>query len=222
MTSLSSQTVLIDTAVGQPVDRELMKKCIMKAKIFKAVAAAFERTKHDRLARVLEKISTYKLLIRTGVGGRAAARAAKVVLDELEVGQLESFVEQRRHPHIPGCGFPSIELLQFASIRFSGMHMDQGCGSREIMTCQHFGWLPDTSLKKVPLMVALMDKLERDGVQGKATPFEWQLLLDAFGQAKSAAAVNLETLHPVTLLAWQTGYDATMSETSQTRVDGKQ
>ena len=72
-------------------------------------------------------------------------------------------------------------------------------------------------------MVALMDKLERDGgLQGKATPFEWQLLLDAFGQAKSAAAVNLETLHPVTLLAWQTGYDATMSETSQPRAGGKQ
>ena len=91
------------------------------------------------------------------------------------------------------------------------------------MMCHHFGWLTDASLKKIPLMVALMDKLESDvGLQGKATPFEWQLLLDAFGQAKSAAAVNLETLHPVTLLAWQTGYDATMSETSQPRVDGKQ
>ena len=51
-------------------------------------------------------------------------------------------------------------------------------------------------------MVALMDKLESDvGLQGKATPFEWQLLLDAFGQAKSEDTVNLETLHPVTPLA---------------------
>ena len=48
---------MIDTAVGHPVDRELMKKCIMKAKIFKAVAAAFERL---RLDRVLENVTTYK------------------------------------------------------------------------------------------------------------------------------------------------------------------
>ena len=130
---------MINTTDGQTVDHELMKKCIMKVMIRKAAATSFERTKHDNLSRVLEKITTYKFLIHTEVVDRVTARAAKVILDELEVGQLESFVEQFRHPHIPGCGFPSIELLQFAHMLFSGIHMDQGWDSSEIMTCQHFG-----------------------------------------------------------------------------------
>ena len=57
MTSPSSHPVMIDTSVGQPVDRELMKKFIMKVMIFKAVATAFERL---RLDRVLENVTTYK------------------------------------------------------------------------------------------------------------------------------------------------------------------
>ena len=50
-------------------------------------------------------------------------------------------------------------------------------------------------------MVALMDRLQRDGgLSGQVTPFDWQLLLDALCQTKPVAAVNLETLHPVTPL----------------------
>jgi hypothetical protein len=46
--------------------------------------------------------------------------------------------------------------------------------------------------------------------------------LDAFQQAKSAAVVNQDTLHPVTELAWLSGFDATMSDTSTPRAGGHQ
>ena len=50
-------------------------------------------------------------------------------------------------------------------------------------------------------MVVLMDRFQHhDGLSGQGTPFEWQLLLDTFDQAKSVVVVNLETLHPVTPL----------------------
>jgi hypothetical protein len=79
-----------------------MKTSIMKAMLFFFVEAAFDQTKDARIAQIKEKIRTYKTLIRTTVGGKASHRAAKVILDELEVGHFESFVQQpRRHPYVP-------------------------------------------------------------------------------------------------------------------------
>ena len=92
---------MINTTDGQTVDHELMKKCIMKVMIRKAAATSFERTKHDNLSRVLEKITTYKFLIHTEVVDRVTARAAKVILDELEVGQLDTTTAYRvKEPHL--------------------------------------------------------------------------------------------------------------------------
>jgi len=84
---------------------------------------------------VQRELATYKGILRTAVGGRAASRAATDILDSIEVAHLESYVEQRRHPYTTGTGFPSIEILQFLHMRFSGMHMDQGFQGTAAKSC---------------------------------------------------------------------------------------
>jgi len=132
----SSPPAALDTHEGerQPIDPSLVKQCLLRVKLFAACAAAFELSKPDSLPRVHQQVATYKISFRTVVGGRAAAQAAKVLLVSIDVAALESYVEQRRHPHTPGTGFPSIEVLQLLHMRFSVMHMDQGFRSSEIMT----------------------------------------------------------------------------------------
>jgi len=81
--------------------------------------------------------------------------------------------------------------------------------------------LTDTNIKKCPLLVALMAKIvKEDGLESETCPHQWKNLLEAIGQAKTAAKVLPETIHPVTQKAWLSRCDETMSDTSTPRASG--
>jgi hypothetical protein len=74
-----------------------------------------------------------------------------------------------------------------------------GFFSLEIMTCQHYKWLTDTNFKKCPVLVGLMEKITiPGGLEAEICPHKWKTFLDAIQQAKTAAKLLPETIHPVT------------------------
>ncbi len=69
-------------------------------------------------------------------------------------------------------------------------------------------------MPNLTLMVPVMDKIVTErGLSAEFMKNPYDILLAVFGQAKTAAALHPETIHPVTELAWLTVYDAAMSDT---------
>jgi hypothetical protein len=63
--------------------------------------------------------------------------------------------------------YPSLELLRHLGVRFSSMYMDKKWHSCEIVMLQHYILIVDAGRKRVPLLLALLEKCASSGLQGK-------------------------------------------------------
>ena len=113
-------------------------------------SVVWDKTGPDRLAEITEKIKTYKVSLHSGLNTAHCNVITDNILREIYDAHIESLVPTPRPTFVKVRQYPSLDLLTFVELRFSGDHMDVGWNSPEILSLQHYELLIDTVMKNLP------------------------------------------------------------------------
>ena len=110
---------------------------------------------------------------QTALGDSKAVPTA--ALCEIYDAHIESLVPTPRPTFVRDRQYPSRDLLTFVEMRFSGDHVDDGWHSPEILRLQHYEFLIDAVVKKLPKLLAWFESIvakryTRTALSSKAGP----------------------------------------------------
>ena len=190
--------------------------CIRKEKLMAELLATVKDLAKDRLETLRDPVRKHNLALRSNSGGRADSASSHELLRLIVRNRVDPAVVLAR-PYVHHPLYPPIEVLQALRVRFSGSHADQGWHSPQIRMLQHYELLVDASLKKLPLLVALVAKIfEQKGLKSaKGPPVPWPEFHATMAQALEVQKLAPDTSMPCTLTSWNTGWCAESSKTGK-------